>query len=73
MISFYSSHYNAIHLRIVKSMLHEGLYFLQDSFVECKGNTTNCEHCKQRIICKDFQRTIIHVEKLVETVENKKP
>ena len=54
-------------------MLHEGLYFLQDSFVECKGNTTNCEHCKQRIICKDFQRTIIHVEKLVETVENKKP
>ena len=73
MISFYKSHYSANQLRVVKSMLLEGLYFLQDSFVECKGDATKCKYCQHKEICKDFQRTITHVEKLVETVEKEKP
>lgn len=71
MISFYSSHYTAKQLRIVKLMLFEALGFLQD-FVECTGNISNCKYCEHKAICKDFQRTIVHVEKLVETVENLK-
>lgn len=66
MISFYKSRYTANQLRIVKAMLLEGLYFLQDNFVECKADSTKCKYCEYKCICKDFQRTITHVEKLVE-------
>lgn len=72
MISFYSSHYTVKQLHALKAMLLEGLYFLQDSLVECNGNTENCKHCMHSMICKDFRRTITHVEKLVETVETTK-
>lgn len=76
MISFYSSRYTKQQLKIVKHMFLEGLYYLRDSVAECfeyfPSNSSQCDTCKYKFICEDFGRTILHVEKLVETVESEK-
>lgn len=71
MITIWNSKYSELELIKLKLCLYEARCFLCDNFGNNSGNIQYCKECKSKMICKDFDRAIAHVEKLVETVENK--
>lgn len=71
MITIWNSKYSERELIKLKLCLYEASVFLCDKFGNNFGNIQYCKECKSKMLCKDFQRAISHVEKLVETVENK--
>ena len=71
MITIWNSRYSERDLIKLKLCLYEASEFLCDKFGNRCGNIIDCQECKSTLLCKDFARAMAHVEKLVETVENK--